>query len=114
MKANEFLSLSNGTFTLSETPIKNHFYFYRNDGEKLGRIDSRKPLEFFQAYIIRKIITGEIADSADYQISYDRSADDRCLILIVSDNDNIENNLNQNSCAERPNFFKRLLKKIFG
>lgn len=37
--ANEFLAVTDGTFTLSETENKKQFYFYRNDKKVLTNID---------------------------------------------------------------------------
>ena len=46
--ANEFLTVSDETFTLSESENKNQFYFYRNDGEVLTDID-REPMDLYNA-----------------------------------------------------------------
>ena len=44
--ANEFLAVSDGTYTLSETENKNQFYFYRNDGAVLTDIDM-EPMDLY-------------------------------------------------------------------
>ena len=94
-EANEFFTLSNGTFTFSETPTKNHVDFYRNDGEPLGDLDCQEPFKFYQAYVIRKIMSGELTDEVEFKISYTKSVDDKCLRIIVSDNTKPKN-----SCAK--------------
>lgn len=49
--ANEFLAVTDGTFTLSETKNKNQFYFYRNDGEVLSDIDG-EPMDLYHVFYL--------------------------------------------------------------
>ena len=46
--ANKFFTVSDETFTLSESENKNQFYFYRNDGEVLTDID-RELMDLYNA-----------------------------------------------------------------
>lgn len=39
MMANEFVKVSDGTFTLFETETPNEFHVYRNDGENFTDLD---------------------------------------------------------------------------
>ena len=112
--ANEFLSISDGTFTLSETENKNQFYFYRNDGNVLTDID-REPMDLYQAYIMQKMMNGEITDMVMNNIYSERSDDGKCIRLTVCNIDEKPvKKINSNVSNKKPNFLKRLLHKIFG
>ena len=111
--ANEFLAISDGTFTLSETENKNQFYFYRNDGGVLSDID-REPLDLYQAYIMRKMMNGEITDIVMNNIYSETSDDGKCIRLTISDIGAKTTNSNSTVKQKQPNFFKRLFHKIFG
>ena len=73
--ANEFLAVTDGTFTLSETENKKQFYFYRNDGKVLTNID-REPMNLYQAYIMQKMMNGDIKDIVMNDI-YSAMSDDK-------------------------------------
>lgn len=127
--ANEFLAVSDGTFTLSETENKNQFYFYRNDGETLTDID-REPIDLYHAYIMNKMMKGEITDAVMNNMYFEMSIDGKCIRLTTYDigeeptgnNNSTAHNIgeepteNNNSTAhdKQPNFLKHLFHKIFG
>ena len=112
--ANEFLAVSDGTFTLSETENKNQFYFYRNDGEVLTDID-REPMDLYQAYIMRKMMNGEITDIVMNNIYSETSDDGKCIRLTICDiGEKPVRNNNSTVSDKQPNFLKRLFHKIFG
>lgn len=112
--ANEFLAVSDGTFTLSETENKNQFYFYRNDGGVLTDID-REPMDLYQAYIMRKMMNGEITDMVMNNIYSETSDDGKCIRLTICDiGEKPTSKSNSTVNEKKPNGFKRLLKKIFG
>lgn len=108
--ANEFLAISDGAYTLSETENKNQFYFYRNDGEILTDID-REPMDFYQAYIMQKMANGEIIGVVMNNIYLEMSDDEKCIRLTICD---ISEKSNSTADNKQPNFIKRLLHKIFG
>lgn len=112
--ANEFRAVSDGTFTLQETENKNQFYFYRNDGEVLTDID-REPMDLYQAYIMQKMMNGEITDMVMNDIYTEISEDGKIIRLTTC---NIgEKTVHQNNSTtknEKSNFLKRLIHKIFG
>ena len=110
--ANEFRIISDGTFTLQKSENKNQFYFYRNDGEVLTDID-REPMDLYHAYIMQKMISGEITDIVMNNIYSETSADGKCIRLTIS---NIDEKPVQNdsSVSKKPNFLKRLFHEIFG
>ena len=112
--ANEFLAVSDGTFTLSETEVKNQFYFYRNDGEVLTDID-REPMDLYQAYIMSKMMSGEITDMVMSNIYFEMSDDGKCIRLTICDigEKPVKSN-NSTARGKQPNFIKRLFNKIFG
>ena len=112
--ANKYLSISDGTFILHETENKNQFYFYRNDGEVLTDID-REPLELYQAYIMMKMLTGEITDDVKKNIYSEKSEDGKCIRLTIRDIDEKTVQYNDSSASNKnPNFLKRFFYKIFG
>lgn len=112
--ANEFLKVSDGTFTLSETENKNQLYFYRNDGEILTDID-RQPMDLYQAYIMQKMMNGEITDVVMNNIYSEMSDDEKCIRLtICCIGKKTETNTNSNVRNKQPNFIKRVFYKIFG
>ena len=111
--ANEFLAVSDGTFTLSETENKNQFYFYRNDGEVLTDID-REPMDLYHAYIMRKMMNGEITDIVMNNIYSETSDDGKCIRLTICDiGEKTAINNNSTVSDKQPNFLKRLFHKIF-
>lgn len=112
--ANEFLAISDGTFTLSETENKNQFYFYRNDGNVLTDID-REPLDLYHAYIMQKMMNGEITDMVMNNICSEMSDDGKCIRLTICDiGEKRVKNTNSTVNSKQPNFLKRLFHKILG
>lgn len=111
---NEFLSVSDGTFTLSETENKNQFYFYRKDGGVLTDV-GRKPMDLYQAYIMQKMMNGEITDMVMNNIYSEMSDDRKCIRLTISDiGEKPAKNTNSTVNNKQPNFLKRLFQKILG
>ena len=112
--ANEFRAVSDGTFTLQETENENQFYFYRNDGEVLTDID-REPMDLYQAYIMKKMMDGEITDIVMNNIYSETSDDGKCIRLTICDiREKPTSKSNSTVKEKKPNFLKSLLKKIFG
>ena len=112
--ANDFLAVSDGTFTLSETENKNQFYFYRNDGEVLTDID-REPMDLYHAYIMCKMMNSEITDIVMNNIYSETSDDGKCIRLTICDiGEKPTRNKNSTVSDKQPNFLKCLLHKIFG
>lgn len=108
--ANKFLAITDGTFTFSETENENQFYFYRNDEDVLTDI-GRKPIDFYQEYIIHKFINGEMKEEEMVlnNIHSEISVDGKCIRLTICDFGK-----DSNAIEKKPNFLKRLLNKIFG
>lgn len=78
-----YLSVTDGTFTMSETDVKNQFYFYRNDGGTLD-VDglSREPIELFQSFIIHRMMTGNMKlDFVCKDIEMDLSGDKKVILV---------------------------------
>lgn len=107
-----FNTLSNGEFTFAETDVKNQFYFYRNDGEVLGEVD-RLPMDFYQQYIMKKMMDGEITEMVMNNILFETSDDGKCIRLTVSDIGETPK-AEEKPKTKKSNFFKRIFKKIFG
>ena len=111
--ANEFRAVSDGTFTLQETKNKNQFYFYRNDGEVLADID-REPMDLYHAYIMQKMMSGEITDVVMNNIYSEKSEDGKCIRLTICDIGEKPAHHNNSTVSKQPNFLKRLFHKVFG
>lgn len=109
--AREFLGVSDGTFTLSETENTNQFYFYRNDGKVLTDI-GREPMNLYEIYIMKKMMDGEITDKVMNNIYTEMSDDERCIRLTIEEK--MVGSNNSIVIDKHPNFIKRLLNKIFG
>jgi len=110
--ANEFLAISDGTFTLSETENKNQFYFYRNDGNVLTNID-REPLDLYQEYIMQKMMNGEITGVVMDNIYLETSDDGKCIRLTTCDiGEKSVKSTNSIVSNKHPNILKRLFHKI--
>ena len=110
---NEFLAVSDGTFTLQETENKNQFYFYRNDGEVLDDID-REPMDLYQAYIMQKMMSGEITDIVMNDIYSETSDDGKCIRLTICDIVEKPVHHKDSTVSKQPGFFKRIFHKILG
>lgn len=111
--ANEYLTVSNGIFTLSETKNKNQFYFYRNDGEVIGDIGN-EPIDLVQAYLSRKMMDGEFTDMISKDIYFKKTEDGKCGVLTICEiGEKVKEN-NSNAEKKQANIFKRLFHKIFG
>lgn len=110
--ANEILKVSDGTFTLTETEVKNQFYFYRNDGEVLKDID-REPMELYRAYIMNKMMNSEITEIVMNDIYSETSDDGKCIRLTVCEIGEKPTNNNNSTISKQPNLLQRLLHKIF-
>ena len=109
--ASEFLTISDGTFTLSESENKNQFYFYRNDGEVLNDIKN-EVLDLYHAYIMNKMFSNQITNAVIHNIYSEMSDDGKCIRITIHD---IDEKKNQDSIAANayPNFIKKLFHKVF-
>lgn len=106
----EYLSVSNGEFTLSETEVENQFLFYRNDGEVLGDV-GRIPMVFYREYIVHKMIEGEITDMVMNNIYFETSGDGKMIRLTISD---IGDSKKNSTIIEKKqsNFLEKFIKKF--
>ena len=111
--ANEFITVSDGTFTLQETENKNQFYFYRNDGEVLADID-REPMDLYHAYVFQKMMNGEISGMVMHKVYSESSDDGKCIRLTISDIGEGLEHPNDSIVSKQPSFLKRLFHKVFG
>lgn len=79
----EYLGISDGTYTLRETDVPYQFYFYRNDGDVLGDVED-EPMDLYHAYIMNKMMTGEITEMVMNNIRSQLSSDGKCIRLLVA------------------------------
>ena len=112
--AKELLAVSDGTYTLSETEEENQFYFFRNDHGVLTDI-GRETMDLYQAYIMQKMVDGEITDMVMNDIYSEMSVDGKCIRLTICNiGEKPTHKTNSIASKKKPNFIKRLLNKIFG
>ncbi len=111
----EYLTISDGTFTLSESENENKFYFYRNDRGVLTDID-REYMDLYQSYITHKMINGEITGAVMSNICAEISDDEKVMRLTVCEFGEKPVEYVKAIVREdkRPNFIKRLFNKIRG
>ena len=105
----KYLSISNGTYTLSESDEEDRFYFYRNDeGDLTG--DEEEPMELFQAYMMRKFMEGELTDMVICNVRTELSTDNKCIRLTVEHPDvTVEEDvdkMNLHITADEPEYFE--------
>ncbi len=126
--------ISDGTFTLQESENENEFFFFRNDGQVLEGIDD-EPSAFYQAYIMQKMMNGEINGMVMSNLHWQMSTDGKVIRGTVEDfrtyeeeeetseeSETDENTFevspilirSSTSYKEKKGFWKRLKEKIFG
>ena len=113
--AEEFLTLSDGTYTLSESSDKKVFYFYRNDGKELGDV-GRKPMDLYQVYITSKMFGGELDGPVYGNLRFENSSDNKIVRLTVVDFkelDKEESKKDSTDDQKKPKIFERLFGKIW-
>ena len=108
----QYVSVTNGIFTFTETDIKNEFLFYRNDGNVLGKI-SREPVELYYDYMINKMFNGEIDQIVRNDINYPQYSDAKFIKVIITNNESATNK-GTGVIKKQPNLFQKLIKKFFG
>ena len=79
----EYLAVSDGTYTLTETDSPNLFCFYRNDHGVLGEVD-HEPMDLYHAYIMNKMMNGDITDIVANNIRSQISSDGKFMRLLVA------------------------------
>ena len=84
MMAQELLQLSDDTYIFIESEDKRVFYFYRKDGEKLGDV-GRMPMDFYQAYIMQKMMKGDISGPVFGNLCFETSNDEKCIRITIVD-----------------------------
>lgn len=78
----EYLTITDGTYILSETDCPNEFAFYRKDGEILGDV-GRIPMEMYDWRMFKRMQDYNIVEPIIESIIFERSRDDRCLMMTV-------------------------------
>ena len=76
--------ISDGIFTLQESENENEFFFFRNDGQVLEGIDD-EPSAFYQAYIMQKMMNGEINGMVMSNLHWQMSTDGKVIRGTVED-----------------------------
>lgn len=121
----ELQAFSDGTFVFAEDENGKQFYFYRKDGGALGDV-GRRPMDFYQHYIMTKMMNGEITGMVANNLKFEDSADGKCIRITVVDKfgeseseKTEEAKITENTDEPiqpkpKANFIKRMLKKIFG
>ena len=112
--AQDYNAITDGTFSLQESDDKKQFYFYRNDGGKLT--DQDDPMDLFHAYIMSKMMSGEITGMITSNIRCEKSEDDTTLRITLLDftETPISIDITPDYENKQPGFLKRWFHKIFG
>ena len=112
--AQEYNAITDGTFTLQESDDKKQFYFFRNDGGKLT--DQDDPMDLFHAYIMSKMMSGEITGMITSNIRCEKSEDDTTIRITLLDftETPISIDITPDQENKQPGFLKRWFHKIFG
>lgn len=72
-------------------------------------------MNLYQAYIMQKMMNGDITDIVMNDIYSAMSDDKKCLRLTIYDvGENPSENDNSITSKKQPNFFKKLFTKLFG
>ena len=80
---NEFLKVTDGVFTLTETEKENQFKIYRNDGKKIRNSDENVAHMLYQKYLINQIAEGKIKEVPMSIMNCQMSADRKNIILKI-------------------------------
>ena len=111
--ANEFLAVTDGTFTLSETKMKNQLYFYRNDNEVLNDCGGNLN-DLLHVYLIQRMVEGQKDRMAVSNIQYEMSDDNKCIRVTAAGINEQRKGSENSNVVKKPNFFTKFLKKLFG
>ena len=115
--AQEFLAITDDTYTFTESDDEKVFYFYRNDEEKLGDV-GRIPMDFYQAYIARKMMDENILTPIFGNLRFETSSDEKIMRITVVDYKELpeveKDSTNNKKPPElkQPGIFKRIFEKI--
>lgn len=82
--AEKFNAIANETYVFIEGDEPNQFFFYRKDGEVLGDVD-HEPMDFYHAYIMQKMMDGEIDGMVANNILTEVSTDGKCMRITVKE-----------------------------
>lgn len=105
----ELKAFSHGGYIFTETEKNNQFYFYRQDGQKLGEVGSL-PMDMYQSYMRMKMFESKSVEIVMNNIRFDTSSDDKCIRLTtfaIGEKDPIE-------AVEESKGLKKLVKSLFG
>ena len=78
----EYVTITDGTYILSETDSPNEFVFYRKDGRMLGDV-GRIPMDMYEWRVCQKAIHCNVIEPIIESVIFDRSRDDTCLKLTI-------------------------------
>ena len=116
--AQEFLAITDDTYTFTESDDEKVFYFYRNDEEKLGNV-GRIPMDFYQAYIARKMMDENILTPIFGNLRFETSSNEKIIRITVVDYKELpeveKDSTNNQKPPElkQPNILGRLFHKIW-
>ena len=78
------IAITDDTYIFTETEDENVFLFYRNDGNELGDVGDL-PKDFFDEYIMRRMMFDESDLVAYNNIYFKKSEDGKSIRIITSD-----------------------------
>ena len=118
--AEKFNAIANDTYVFIEGDNPNQFFFYRKDGEVLGDID-HEPMDFYHAWVMEKMMSGEIDGMVANNVLTELSADGKCMRITVKEiakgpiiQIDLDGDEESNKPVKKENWFQRLKRKWFG
>ena len=118
--AEKFNAITNDTYVFIEGDEPNQFFFYRKDGEVLGDIEY-EPMDFYHAWVMEKMMSGEIEGMVANNILTELSTDGKCVRITVKEISSgpiIQIDSDEATEPEKPvkkeNWLQRIKKRLFG
>ena len=118
--AEKFNALENETYVFVEGDIPNQFFFWRKDGEVLGDIE-HEPMDFYHAWVMQKMVSGEIEGMVANNILTELSTDGKCMRITVKEIASgpiIQLDLDETMEVKKPvkkeSWFQRIKKRLLG
>jgi len=78
----QYVTITDGTYILSETDLKNEFLFYRKDGGVLGNV-GRIPMDMYEWRMYQNAVYYNINEPIIESIIFERSRDDTVLMMTI-------------------------------
>ena len=118
--AEKFNAITDETYVFIEGDKPNQFFFYRKDGEVLGDIE-HEPMDFYHAWVMEKMMSGEIEGMVANNILSELSDDGKCMRITVKEiakGPIIQIDLDEGRSSQKPvakeTWLQKLKRKLLG